>query len=49
MVFYFEGEILTEKQYFDKLYIKNIRTANWGVRKRSKCIIEFLYEKAILI
>jgi len=22
MVFYFEGEILTEKQYFDKLYIK---------------------------
>jgi len=22
MVFYFEGEILTEKQYFDELYVK---------------------------
>jgi len=22
MVFYFEGEILTDKQYFEKLYIK---------------------------
>ena len=25
MVFYLEGEILTEKQYFDKLYIKILK------------------------
>jgi len=25
MVFYFEGEILTEKQYFEKVYIKILK------------------------
>jgi len=36
MVFYFEGEVLTEKQYFDKLYIKILERENRVIREEQR-------------
>ena len=40
MVFYFEGEILTEKQYFEKVYIKILKRENRAIREEQRRLLE---------
>jgi len=40
MVFYFEGEILTDKQYFEKVYIKILKRRIEQLEKNRERLLE---------